>query len=176
MNVTTLDIVVAILMAASLLLGWRKGLITQASSIVGVLAGIVAARLWGADAGQWLVSVVGEPDSAAGGYAAQGIALLGYAAVFILAWGWVWLLARMLKSAVKVILMGWADKLGGALFMALKWALVISLTLCIYALAVPAAPEHWGPLAQAMRDFAPWLWGMVSAGLPLPDTVTWPAG
>lgn len=176
-DLTAIDLVLLVLLFASLVLGWRKGLISQAASLLGVAGALIAARLWGADAGVWLTRVLGEPspdDGAAGGMATRAVSLLGYAAVSVVAWLWIWLLARMLRSAIKVVLLGWVDSLGGAAFMCLEWCLVLSVTLNVYALAVPLAPDGWGPVACALTGFAPWLWGMLVDGLPVLGTLPLP--
>lgn len=51
---TTLDYIIIILLAVSLFLGFKKGLLKQLGSLAGVIIGIVAARLFTSSLSQWL--------------------------------------------------------------------------------------------------------------------------
>lgn len=163
MSLNTIDLILTVLIVASLVLGWRKGLIAQASTILAVIGGIIAARLWGEPVGEWLVDALGrpEPGDSVADAVPKTVFMAGYVAVFGLAWLWIKLLARMVRSAAKVVLLGWADQLGGALFMCFKWCLALSITLNIYALAAPKASQQWGTVACAVTEMAPRVWGMI---------------
>lgn len=120
--------------------GAIKGLFSQIGQIAGLIIGILAARalapsllnMLTADAGEAAASVVST--------------VLCYIFVFLVAYFIVVLAARLLKLVVKVACLGFLDRLGGAIFKMLKWALILSLFfnlgVAINIMSAPTANDN----------------------------------
>ncbi|MCC8072019.1 MAG: CvpA family protein [Bacteroidales bacterium] len=149
-------ILVAIVLITAVL-GYRRGAIRQVGSILGIVVGIVACRLWGAQAAQSIGSNIGA-----------------YAALFIVGWVTTTLLARLLRGFSHAILLGPVDGLVGAVLMVFKWLVVISLALNIWQALVPDSaflhPEGEGnqQAMTALLRLTPWLMDMVNTTINHP--------
>ena len=60
--------------------------------------------------------------------------VLGYGALFLAVWFGVWAIARMLRKATHAMFLGPVDGVAGALFLAAKWMIVVSLVLNLWKL------------------------------------------
>lgn len=122
---TTLDIIILIPLAYGLVRGFFHGFFKEMASLVSVVLGIVAARLWGGDLGDYFVAQFAwsEQVSQAVAYFTLflGVALL----LNLLSW----LLGKLFSAAS----LGWLNKLAGAVFGTLKFALVVSILLNCFA-------------------------------------------
>ncbi|HCP60378.1 MAG TPA: colicin V production CvpA [Dehalococcoidia bacterium] len=101
-----LDIVILVLIAISTFLGLRIGIIKAALSLVGVIVGVVLAGRYYIPLSEQLsfISQSGVARTVAFAIILVGVMLL--AAV----------LASVLKRAVSLVMLGWVNRLGGAIF------------------------------------------------------------
>lgn len=159
-----IDILILIVAAGSIIFGVSKGVIKQLGSIVGVIAGIVLARLLGGAVGNVYAGML--PDefamSAAGQYA-SGIA--GRVTVLVLVYFVVLFLAKSLKFVVHALLLGPVDRALGAVLAMFQWFLGLSVILNVYAAISPgtALSEHsriaGGMALETIMSLAPALLG-----------------
>jgi membrane protein required for colicin V production len=116
------DIVIIVLVAGFGFLGWRNGVIRWAFTVAGVIAGVVLA-------GQFydeLAPVMAFTDS-------EGIRkVVAFAAVFIAVMIGAWLIARILRTVLKVLLLGWVDSLAGLALGVVGGALAASALLTAF--------------------------------------------
>ncbi|MGM9859169.1 MAG: CvpA family protein [Muribaculaceae bacterium] len=126
-----LDIFIFVLIAVAAVVGFVRGIVSQVGSIAAIIVGILAARIIGGA----VVSGSSEPVTA---FAIYGI-------IFLVAYLVTWLLARMIRSAVKALHLGIIDRLTGAVFSVFKWTFILSIVLNIYMFI-------GGESARSMRD------------------------
>ena len=97
-----LDIVLLAILLFSAFQGSRRGLINTVLSIIGVIAGIILAGRFYDDVSAWF----GFADNAV-------FNLISFLAIIGLVMLAAAIIAKMLKLAVSVVLLGWIDHLGG---------------------------------------------------------------
>jgi membrane protein required for colicin V production len=116
-----LDVVIIIYLIISLFSGLVQGLIRSLLSIIGLIVGIVLAANFYKQFGD-VLTFIPNPDVAH--IVAFIIILLAVMAIAAL-------IAVMLRSIIKAVMLGWVDKLGGAVFGLLLGALSVSALLAI---------------------------------------------
>lgn len=118
-----LDIAVLVILGVSAFNGLRQGLIKTALSLAGLIIGIILA-------GQFYQQLAGLlafiPNEDIANIAAFILILVG---VMVIAS----ILARLLKFAVSVVLLGWVNRLGGAVFGLVLGAIFLSAILATWA-------------------------------------------
>jgi membrane protein required for colicin V production len=112
------DIVVGVILAYGLIRGLFRGLVKEVSSIIGVLGGFLAAySFYGVVAG-YLAGLVSSPT-----YRNLLAFLIIFCAVVVL----VNVLAIIIKYLLKIVWLGWMDRLGGVVFGFVKGALIVAV-------------------------------------------------
>jgi membrane protein required for colicin V production len=117
-----LDAVIILALAVATFLGFRTGVIKAALSLAGLIVGIILAGRYYVPLSEHL-SII--PSDSAARVAAFIIILI---AVGLLAA----LLAQLLKWVTSAIMLGWVDRLGGAIFGLLMGALFYSVLLAVW--------------------------------------------
>lgn len=118
MNINVIDIILAIVLVWALISGLRKGLISQASSFVGLLLGVWLAFKFNDRLSEWI------------GVQVDGIA--AYAILFAVGVLLAWICSRFSSWILHGVGLGVVDKIGGALFSLTLYSLVLSLLLGIF--------------------------------------------
>ena len=163
-----LDILILVILAGSLLYGFKKGLIKQIGSVAAIVLGIIAARILGGAIGALfgLILPVSFVETEAGQFA---ISIMGRVSVFVLIYCVVLFLAKSLKFLAHLLLMGPIDRALGAVMAMVQWFLAFSVILNIYAAFNPDTlltnhSQLAGGLAlEAIISFAPMLLGSAYA-------------
>ncbi len=158
-----IDLIICVAIGIALYAGYKRGIIRQAGSLVGLIVAVIASRLLGSPLGQLIASWGGERFSSPDG---QLIAIAaGHILIFFIAWWAIGLLAGTLHDLVKALRLGILDSLLGSLMMALKVLIVASLLLNLWTMGHDSATANdiGGPIAQATAAFAPDLLGYVEA-------------
>lgn len=122
MNVV--DIIILVCFIPALFYGIRKGFIWQAVSIIAVLLGAWMSFKFSSLAASWI-----KPYMDASGTVLQVIAFI---VIFIVAVLLLELLGKALSGLVKLVLLGWADKLLGVVFAFVKVFLVVGLVILLF--------------------------------------------
>ena len=139
-------------------MGWRAGLIRRVLELVGVTVAIMVAAEWGAPVGGWLDASTGLPPRIATPAGWILVVVLGIVVTRLVAWG----VAKLIRLTV----LGWLDKVGGALFGMLAGVLVSSVLLIIAANLPPnedlRAMIRDEPLPRLIHGAAPALWTVVA--------------
>lgn len=112
------DIVVVVILAYSLIRGLFRGLVKELASIIGVLGGFFAAYSFYNLAAGYLSGLVSNPA-----YRNLLAFLIIFCTVVIL----VNVLAIITQYLLKVVLLGWLDRLGGFGFGVVKGLLIVSV-------------------------------------------------
>ena len=143
-----LDIAIVLIVAFFATTAFSAGLIRELVTLVSVVVGVVAAGLFHDDlARDVLVFIDDETAAKAIGF----LVLLG--AIYLAGQ----LIAIMLKQVAAALLLGWADRLGGALFGLVKGLVVVEVLLILFVtypqLGLDEAIEGSG-LASVFLDAA----------------------
>jgi membrane protein required for colicin V production len=122
-----LDIVIIVAIAITTLIGLKIGLIKAVLSLAGLIIGVILARLYYIPLAEQLTFIT-QPTIAK--IVAFAIILIG---VMIIAG----VLAFFLKWATKIMLLGWVNQIGGAIFGlvvgAIIWGAVLALWVNIFS-------------------------------------------
>ena len=117
-----LDIVILVAVAIATFLGLRIGLIKAVLVLVGIIVGVVLAGYYSGPLGQRLTFIPGEGVAKVVAFAIILVGVLAVAA--IVAW--------LLTWAAKAIMLGWVNRLGGAIFGLLLGVLFCSALLAMW--------------------------------------------
>lgn len=116
-----LDIVIAILLAYGFIQGLRHGIIKEIASVVSILLGIYAAKIFSDSVAKAIVDTFSWDESVA--------VVVSYVLVFVVVAALVGLLARILTKVLRYAMLGWLNRFLGCLFGVIKVALIISVIL-----------------------------------------------
>lgn len=118
-----IDIVIAILLVVFGLGGWRKGIITEAATLLGLGIGLYGAFHFSDFTAERLVEYV-EVDP-------KYLNIIAFVVTFIVLAILVNLLGRLVSKVVRTINLGFVDRLGGFLFGIAKGLLICSLVVML---------------------------------------------
>jgi membrane protein required for colicin V production len=131
-----LDIVILVALAIAAFLGLRLGLIKAVLVLAGIIVGVILAGYFSGPLGQRLTFIPSEGMAKVVAFAIILIGVLVIAA--ILAWLFTW--------AAKVVMLGWVNRLGGAILGLLLGALFCSALLAMWV--------HFVGMADAIAQSA----------------------
>lgn len=143
-----LDIAIVIIVAFFATTAFSAGLIRELVTLVSAVVGVVVAGLFYDDLARDVLVFIDNKDTAS---IVAFLVLLG--AIYLAGQ----LIAIMLKQVAAVLLLGWADRLGGALFGLLKGLVVVEVLLIAFVtfdVGLDDAIEDSG-LASVFLDAAP---------------------
>jgi len=152
-------IIIAIILIYAVISGLMKGLLSQIGQIAGLVIGILAARTLSPG----IISML--RDGAGVDTESTVTTILCYILVYLAAYFSVVLVAKLIKLVVKVACLGMLDRIAGALFKLLKWALILSLAYNFLVAVHPAsAPgEKSNVLERSIYHLAPAVMDMWNA-------------
>ena len=141
-----LDIIILIVIIISTLIGLKVGLIKAVLSIVGVVVGVVLAGRYYTNL-SGLLTFISQPSLAK--IAAFAIILIGVMVIAAV-------LAAIIKWAVSAVMLGWINRLGGAVFGFVLGAIFCGAVLAMWAkFAGEAGPVNDSALAKLLLDSFP---------------------
>ena len=116
-----LDIVIAVVLIVAIFTGLRQGLIKAALSLAGLIIGVILASNFYQELGGVMDFFPSEDVANVAAFIIILVVVMIIAAV----------LATLLKATAKAILLGWIDRLGGAIFGLLMGAIFMGALLAI---------------------------------------------
>lgn len=119
-----LDVAILSMIAGSVLAAYSAGLIREVITLVGVIVGVITAGLLYDDLARDALVFVGDEDASE---AVSFLVLLG--AVYLFAQ----ILAYVLKRGASLLMLGWADRAGGAVFGLIKGLIAVQVLLIVFA-------------------------------------------
>lgn len=163
-----IDLLILAVFAASIIYGFKTGLVRQLGSIAAVVLAVIASRILGGAVGSVYGAVLPEQwaTTAAGEYA---LSIAGRVTVMAIVYTVVLVAAKTLKTAVHTLLMGPLDRALGAVFAMCQW--MIGLSLALNLLAAATGPDaEWiatsrlggGAALDAIMSLVPALTGALS--------------
>ena len=152
-----LDIIILICLIPALIQGIFKGFISQAISIISLILGAWASARFTDTVYQWLAQYI--PGSE------QSLRIAAFVLIFIVVIVGLTLLGKLLEKVIKLVMLGWMNRLLGAVFALVKWLLVMGLL----AVAFNSINETLGlvkPEVIAQSHLYPMLTGIADTVFP----------
>jgi len=140
-----LDLVLIVALIIFALIGLRAGIIRAALSLAGLIVGVILAGRYYVPLSEQLTFI---PQASLAKVVAFAIILIGVmviASVF----------ARLLKWAVSVMMLGWVNRLGGAIFCFVLGAIFCSALLAIWVKFLGTGAITGSGLAAVLLDRFP---------------------
>lgn len=122
MNV--LDIVLLACFIPAIIEGLRKGFISQVVGIVAIVLGGWLAYKFSSLLSTWISSWLDASPYL--------LEIIAFIIIFILVTLGLFALGKLLEATVKIILLGWLNKLLGLIFAILKYGLIIGLLIIVF--------------------------------------------
>lgn len=119
-----LDIVLLVCLIPALIQGLRKGFIAQVVAIISLVLGGWLAYKFFAVVTEWLAQWLDITG--------QALNIISFILIFAVVVTLLFLLGKILEASVKIILLGWLNKLLGLVFALFKYALVIGLLVILF--------------------------------------------
>lgn len=119
-----LDIVLLVCLIPAVIQGLRKGFIAQVVAIISLVLGGWLAYRFSSAATEWL----GQWISASG----PALNIIAFILIFAIVVTLLFLLGKILEASIKIILLGWLNKLLGLVFSLFKYVLVIGLLIILF--------------------------------------------
>lgn len=156
-----IDILIALPLLYGLIVGIRRGLVTEFLAIAAVVAAFVGARLWGPMAVPWVL----KAGTAVHLNMPQQVAVvIAYAGIFALIAIVLNLVGKWLTKFFETIHIGWVNHLLGAIFGVLKWGIIVLVLVFIvgqidsYFAILPAHLKAESRLWEPALRSANWCW------------------
>lgn len=130
---TLIDVLILLIVLGGLVLGYRKGLIGQLSSLISWVVALVLCYCCGDLVKDIFLAFV--PSAAQWPLSSITVKTVSLAFAFIIVMVIIRLVMRLFKGAVETVKLGFLDKAGGALLFMFKYAFILSIALnLLYAI------------------------------------------
>ncbi len=126
-----LDIFFVVALGFFLFRGIYRGLVLEVASIGGLIAGFLAANRFYMDVYPWVQEIINNETWAQ---------IISYLSIFLVSMAAVALLAFFLRNLLRMLMLGWLDRLGGGLLGFIKAGLICCIALMLLTVFLPA--EH----------------------------------
>lgn len=119
-----LDIILLICFIPAIIQGIRKGFIAQLISIVSIVLGIWASAHFADIVSSWIGRYITASE--------QLMKVIAFAVILIVVFLILAAIGRMLEGMIKLVMLGWLNKLLGVIFALLKTALIVGLLIIAF--------------------------------------------
>lgn len=120
-----IDIIIVISLIIAVIQGLRKGFIAQVIAIISIILGLWMSFHFADFVSRWLAGYI--PGSE------QILKITAFAIILVIVIFALWALGKLLETTIKIIMLGWLNKLLGVLFSLLKAFLIIGLLILAFA-------------------------------------------
>ncbi len=141
------DVIFIILLIVAVVKGYSNGLIIAVFSLLALIIGIAAALKLSLVAANWLKDAIHV--------AAKWLPVIAFAVVFILVVLAVRLGAKALEKTAELVMLGWANKLGGIILYVVLYTLIFSVVL-FYATKVGVLSNETIAASKTYDYIIPW--------------------
>ena len=119
-----LDIILLVCFIPAIISGLRKGFIAQVVAIISIVLGVwlsvKSATLVGSWISQWIEA------------SPQLINIISFAIIFIAVAVLLFTIGKLIEATIKIIMLGWLNKLLGVLFSMLKCILIVGFLIIVF--------------------------------------------
>lgn len=119
-----LDIIILICFIPALVQGVRKGFIAQAISIISLIMGIWLSCRFAKIASEWLSQYIEASP--------QIMNIAAFALIFFIVILGLTAIGKLLEATVKIVMLGWLNRLLGAVFSLLNCALILGIFIMAF--------------------------------------------
>lgn len=119
-----IDIIILCCFIPAIIRGFSKGFVDQAYSLVALIAGVWLSFKFSGALGDWFVSFADLP--------AGVLHLIAFAVILLVVMFLVHLAGNVVEKLLKVVMLGWLNKLLGIVFAITKAVLVIGLVIILF--------------------------------------------
>jgi membrane protein required for colicin V production len=118
------DIILLICFVPAVVQGFRKGFISQVIAIVSIIFGAWVSFRFTSETSVWLGQYIQGSE--------QMLKVVSFALIFITVIVGLALLGKLLEGAVKLVMLGWLNRLLGVVFSLLKAGLIVGLAIMLF--------------------------------------------
>ncbi len=119
-----LDIILLICFVPALVQGLRKGFISQVIAIISIIAGVWLSAQFTAPVSAWLIQYIQGSE--------QVLKVVAFALIFIAVIAVLAVIGRILEGTMKLIMLGWLNRLLGAVLSLVKAGLIVGLVIMAF--------------------------------------------
>ena len=127
---TFVDTIIVLIALGAIVIGWRKGLIKQAASLISWAIGIVACLFMGDAVTQAFLAI--NPDAANWPLSSITVKAVALSLLFLIVTLVVRVIAYITRKVVKGARLGCLDRIGGAALFAFKYLFILSILLNLF--------------------------------------------
>ena len=119
-----IDAIILICLIPAVVQGIRKGFISQAISIVSLVVGVWASARFANIVGDWISRYITASE--------QILKVVAFAIILVAVFVVLGLLGRLLEGVIKLIMLGWLNKLLGVVFSLIKSFLILGIVVLAF--------------------------------------------
>ena len=119
-----LDIILLICFIPAAIHGFQKGFISQVIAIISIIAGVWLSVQFASEVTVWLAQYIQGSE--------QVLKVVSFALIFIAVIAGLALLGRLVEGTVKLIMLGWLNRLLGVVFSLVKASLIVGLIIMAF--------------------------------------------
>lgn len=119
-----LDVILLICFIPAVISGMRKGFISQAISIISIIAGIWVSYEFASIVGEWIGQYIEASENI--------LSIIAFAVIMIGVFIALGLVGRFLEKILTIVMLGWLNKLLGLAFALIKTALIVGLVIMFF--------------------------------------------
>ena len=119
-----LDIILLICFVPALVQGFRKGFISQVIAIISIIAGVWLSVQFASPVTAWLAQYIQGSE--------QVLKVISFALIFIAVITGLTLLGKLIEGTVKLIMLGWLNRLLGVALSFVKAGLIVGLVIMAF--------------------------------------------
>lgn len=119
-----LDIIILICLIPAAVQGLRKGFISQVISIISLVAGVWASVRFADIASQWIAQYITVSE--------QILKITSFVLIMVIVFIVLALMGKLLEATIKLVTLGWINRLLGMCFSLMKCILILGLALMAF--------------------------------------------
>ena len=119
-----LDIILLICFVPAVIQGFRKGFISQVIAIISIIAGVWLSVQFASPVTAWLAQYIEGSE--------QVLKVVAFALIFIAVIASLVLLGKLIEGTVKLIMLGWLNRLLGVVLSLVKAGLIVGLVIMAF--------------------------------------------
>ena len=119
-----LDIIILVCLVPAVVVGLWKGFISQAISLISIIVGVWASARFANIVGEWLVKYLTVSESV--------IKVISFILILVVVIVVLYLVGRVLEGVIKLVTLGWLNKLLGVFFSLAKCILILGVVVIAF--------------------------------------------
>ena len=121
-----LDIIILICFIPAVINGLRRGLVAQVVSIISIILGVWLSFRFSSMLGKWLAQWFG-------GVSSEILDIASFTVILIVVIFALFALGKIIEASIKIVMLGWLNRLLGLLFSLLKCTLIVGLVIIMFS-------------------------------------------